>query len=448
MFISQKKYQELITSLSELKSENAILRARIAELEHRKNSNNSSIPPSKDENRVKRNQSLREKSGRKPGGQEGHKGNMLKMTEHPDGITKHIPQYCNCCGKDLSGQREEFIAKRQVIELPEIKVRCIEHQVYGRKCQCGHITEGEFPGGIRAGIQYGNSVGSLISYFYARHYIPFLRMGEILSDVYNLPISEGGIHYLLKRFTRKAKPFYDLIRDKIEQSTELGSDETGANLNGKLTWFWTWQNDKLTYIRHSLNRGKETIKEAFPQGFVNAIINHDRWASQINTPAKGHQLCTSHLLRDLVYLVELYKSEWAIKLKALLKRSIKLKESLQPIDYLKGIPERDVIESGLDILLCDEIPEKHKKAKTLQKKLMKQRNSILTFLYYHDVPPDNNGSERAIRNVKVKQKISGFFKSAEGAQAFAINRSVIDTIIKSGNNVLAGLNCIANYIPD
>lgn len=442
MFISRKKYQELLNTISELK-------ARINELEHRKNSNNSSIPPSKDENRVKKNQSLREKSDRKPGGQKGHEGSMLKITEHPDEVINHIPQYCNCCGKDLSGQREEFIAKRQVIELPEVKIKYIEHQVYGRKCQCGYITEGKFPKDIKTSIQYGNSVESLISYLYARHYIPFLRMKEILSDIFHLPISEGGIHYLLERFTKKAKPFYNQIRDKIEQSTVLGSDETGANLNSKLSWFWTWQNNKLTYIAHSLNRGSDTIKKIFPNGFVNAIINHDRWASQINTPAKGHQLCTAHLLRDFNYLIELYKSEWATKLKALLKRSIRLKESLQPIDYLKGIPERTQIESELDLLLFEEeIDEKHKKALTLQKKLKKQRNSILTFLYYNEVPPDNNGSERAIRNVKVKQKISGFFKSGKGAQSFAINRSIIDTIIKSGNNVLAGLNCLATYIPD
>jgi len=448
LFISNKTYNFLLDSISALQTENAILRARLLELEHHKNSSNSSIPPSKDENRVKKNQSLREKSGRKPGGQKGHKGSMLKMTGHPYEIIKHIPEFCKCCGEDLSGQEKKFIAKRQVIELPEIKIKYIEHQVYSRKCQCGYIVEGEFPEDIKTSIQYGNSIGSLISYFYARHYIPFLRMKELLSDVFHLPISEGGIHYLLEKFTSKSKPFYDLIRNKIEQSTVLGSDETGANLNGKLSWFWTWQNEKLTYIRHSFNRGVETINKAFPKGFPHAIINHDRWASQINTPAKGHQLCTAHLLRDLNYLIELYKSEWATKLKAIIYKSIKLKYGLQAVDYLKGIPERTKVESEFDMLLCEEIPVKHKKVLTLQKKLTKQRNNVFTFLYYPEVPPDNNGSERAIRNVKVKQKISGFFKSGEGAQTFAINRSIIDTIIKSGNNVLAGLNCIAIEIPD
>lgn len=447
MFISRKKYQELIDIISELRTDNAILKSRISELEHHKNSNNSSIPPSKDENRAKRNQSLREPSGKKPGAQTGHEGSMLKMTDQPDKIIKHMPRYCECCGVDLTELKEEFISKRQVIDIPEIKVEYTEHQVYGKKCSCGHITECNFPEDIKTNIQYGHRVESFISYFYARHYIPFRRMKELFLDIFKLPISEGGIHYLLDRFTNKAKPLYEQIRKRIEQATRVGGDETGANVNGKSSWFWVWQNSYLTYIKHSFSRGTDTVKEVFPNGLINAIFNSDRWASQLQTPVKRNQLCTSHLQRDAKYLVELYKSEWASKLKALLIHAIKLKDRLQPTDYLKGNPERDQIESELDSLLCEEIDEKHKKTRTLQKKLRKQRNSILTFLYYHEVPPDNNGSERAIRNVKVKQKVSGYFKSGEGAQTFAINRSIIDTIIKSGNHVLPSLDCLAKYIP-
>ena len=441
MFISRKRYQELLDTITELK-------ARIYELEHPKNSNNSSIPPSKDENRVKRNQSLRERSGKRPGAQPGHEGSMLKMTEQPDEIIKYIPQYCECCGMDISEREENFIERRQVIDVPKIMKKYIEHQIYSRLCQCGHVTESEFPKDIKMNIQYGQTIESMISYFYARHYIPFRRMKEIFTDIFDLPISEGGIHYLLKHFTQKALPIYEVIRGKIELSSNVRSDETGAKLNGKKSWFWVWCNDKLTYIRHSGNRSIKTIKEAFPLGFKNAIINHDRWGSQLNTPAKGHQLCTAHLQRDFNYLIELYESEWAAKFKAIIKQAIKLKDRLSPIDYLKEIPERTQIEIELDKLLIEEINPKHKKALNLQKKLNKQRNSILTFLYYPSVPPDNNGSERAIRNVKVKQKVSGYFKSPNGAQTFAINRSVIDTIIKSGNNFLAGLNCLATYNPE
>lgn len=425
-----------------------MLKARIIELEHHKNSNNSSIPPSKDENRIKRNQSLREKSGKRPGAQPGHEGSMLKMTDQPNKIIKYVPNYCQCCGADLSELKGELINRRQVIDLPEVLIEYTEHQVYGKKCQCGHITECKFPEDIKANVQYGHRVESIISYLYARQYIPFLRMKEMFSDVFNLPISEGGIHFLLNRFTNKLKPVYELIRQKIEKAKRVGSDETGANVNGDNAWFWVWQNIFMTYIKCSLNRGTATIKEVFPDGLLNAILNSDRWASQLQTPVKGNQLCTAHLQRDAQYLVELYDSKWASKIKALLTLAIKLKDRLEPNDYLKEIPERTQIELELDSLLCEEIDTKHKKAITLQKKLVKQRNSILKFLYYYEVPPDNNGSERAIRNVKVKQKVSGYFKSGNGAQTFAINRSIIDTIIKSGNSVLPSLDCIARYSPD
>lgn len=448
VFISKKKYQYLIDLILELRVENEKLKARIAELEHHKNSNNSSIPPSKDENRAKRNQSLRERSGKKPGAQTGHEGSMLEMTDQPDIIIKHVPQFCQCCGMDVSELKEEFIDKRQVIDLPEIKPEYTEHRIYGKKCSCGYITKCNFPEDVKTIIQYGHRIESAISYFYARQFIPNLRMKEIFNHVFNIPISEGGINYLLKRFTSKAKPFYEIIRQILEKAKRVGSDETGANINGKNGWFWVWQNIYLTYIQFSLNRGTDTINKVFPNGLINAILNSDRWASQLQTTVKGNQLCTSHLQRDAKYLVELYGSIWASKLKALLTQAVKLKDRLLPIDFLKGIPERDQIEMELDSLLWEEIDEKHKKARTFQKKLTKQRNSILTFLYNPDVPPDNNGSERAIRNVKVKQKVSGYFKSSEGAQTFAINRSIIDTIIKSGNNVLSGLNCLAAYNPD
>ena len=448
MFITKKRYQELLDTLSELKAENTALRERLAELEHRKNSNNSSIPPSKDENFVKRNQSLREKSGKKPGAQLGHEGSMLEMTDQPDLIIKHVPNFCTACGDDISKLKEEFISKRQVLDIPVIKMENTEHRIYGKMCSCGHFTKCNFPDDVKTNIQYGHRIEAFLIYLYARHYIPFKRMKELVTDVYHLPISEGGIHYLLDRFTNKAKPVYELIRQLIEKSFRVGGDETGAKVDGDKAWFWVWQTIFLTYIKHSLNRGTDTIKETFPNGLTNAILNSDRWPSQLNTPVKGHQLCTAHLQRDAQYLIELYGSIWASKFKELLKQAIKLKNRLQPIDYLKGIPERDQFESELDLLLNEEIDERHKKAITLQKKLRKQRNSILTFLYYHEVPPDNNGSERAIRNVKVKQKISGYFKSSKGAQTFAINRSIIETIIKSGTNILEGLNCIAQIRPD
>ena len=338
--------------------------------------------------------------------------------------------------------------KRQLIEIPAIKRVYIEHQVYEKKCNCGHITQSHFPQNIKSNVQYGSSVESYVSYFHSRQYLPFNRIKEMLSDIFDIPISEGGVHYLLRKFTAKAKPHYEEIKRRIEESEYVGTDETGAIVNGYKHWYWTWQTPKLTFIVHSLNRGIKTIEATFAKGLPKSILGHDRWASHFHCDSKGHQLCTAHLLRDLKYLEELYQSEWASSMKELLMQSIKLKKNLKLEDYDNGNLIRKSLEEKLQELLTTSIDSKHKKAITLQKQLLKHRNYIFQFLYHPKVPSDNNGSERAIRNVKVKQKISGQYKSDYGAQSFAINRSVIDTIIKSGQNVMAGLNLIATFTTD
>ncbi|MCD4736202.1 MAG: IS66 family transposase zinc-finger binding domain-containing protein [Bacteroidales bacterium] len=211
-----------------LRKEKQELKERLSKYEHPKNSNNSSIPPSKDENRPKRNQSLRQKTGRKPGGQNGRKGNTLKMVETPDIVEKHIPEFCSCCGKDFSSIPCEFYRKRQVIDIPEIKLHVREHQIFKRVCTCGHETISDFPVEANAPVSYGNNIESLIGYFHSRQYIPFKRMEEILKDIFNIPISEGGIHYLLNKLVKKAAPAYELIKRKLSgTSSSVGADETG-----------------------------------------------------------------------------------------------------------------------------------------------------------------------------------------------------------------------------
>lgn len=175
-----------------VEAENKELKERLSKYETPKDSHNSSIPPSKDENRPKR-KSLCEKTGRKPGGQKGRKGNTLKMLEIPDDIEKHIPSYCNCCGKDLSSFSYEFAGKRQVFDIPEIKIKLTEHQVFAKVCTCGHETTCDYPFGVNVPVSYGNNVESLVGYFHSRQYLPFMRMKELFNNVFHLPISEGGI---------------------------------------------------------------------------------------------------------------------------------------------------------------------------------------------------------------------------------------------------------------
>jgi len=443
--ISQRKdFEKIIeTQNSQIKD----LEQLVTALKIRKDSNNSHIPPSKDENRPKKNQSLREKTDNKAGGQPGHEGTTLECSIEVDEVIKHSPAFCTCCGNDLRDITETFILSRQLIDIPPIMLKRIEHQLFKKQCSCGHIMESSFPAYVANPVQYGPNVEALVGYLHSRQYIPYARMQEFLGDVMGLPVSTGGIHNILQRLAKKATPFYDTIKERIKQATCIGTDETGLNVNGKKHWMWTWQNSELTYIVCSDNRGFKTIEEAFENGLPNATLVHDRWASHFKMDAKAHQICIVHLLRDLNYIKELYnqKCDWSVNLKILLQEAIQLKKEFGHADYYFPNEKRQVLFDKLEQWLHYPIPDDYPQSKSLQKSLLAKQDCILYFLLQPNVPPHNNGSEKAIRNVKVKQKISGQFKSIANANVFAILRSVIDTTIKSRQNVLNSLFLIATF---
>ena len=455
MNADKKRIIELEKENSLLKAEVASLKALVQELlleierlRHPKNSRNGSVPPSKDENRPFKTKSLRESDGKKPGGQTGHEGNTLKMTETPDIVIEHKPQYCNHCGKDITDIEPELITCRQMVDIPPIIPQYTEHRAYRVTCSCGHQTEASFPSGINAPISYGPSIEAFIAYLHTRQYIPFERMREYFSDVCNLPISQGAICDILERFAQKATPAYRLIAGKVQNAHVVGSDETGAKVNGKNGWFWTWQNKLATFIAFSQNRGTATINDNFAMGFENAVLVHDCWKSHFETKSKTHQICIAHLLRELNFFEERYPSDWATSFKDMLYEALSLKRSLSPTDYYYPINQRTKLEQKLDSLLQASIPQHMKEVCTFQKRIVRYKNYLFTFLYYPDVPPDNNASERAIRNIKVKQKVSGQFRTTRGAEIYAIIRSVTDTCIKNGQNILSAFYTIANLHPE
>lgn len=431
---------ELIKNVEELTEQVKKLTKELEKYRHPKNSSNSSIPPSKDENRPKRNQSLRQKTGKKVGGQEGHKGTNLQMIETPDEIIKLVPNYCNKCGNDLTKAEAVFHSKRQSIEIPPIKPIYVEYQCFGKKCSCGYNQLGYYPNNITNNIQYGASVEAMVGYYSVYQYLPFNRMKQMFAQVFNMPISEGTLVNIIERLGKKAQPIYNEIRSFIEKSNSVGSDETGIKVNGDKWWGWIWQNAYANYINITSNRGSQTIKELFPKGFPNAILNSDRWRPHLSTNTKGHQLCISHLLRDLNYLIELEKTGWAKEMKILFQETLELKRAKS--EYKKNNPLVVEIESETDKLL-NKFLCKTDTPKTLvfQKAMKINRQSMFQFLYHKEVPPDNNGSERGVRNFKVKQKISGQFKT--GQENYAILRSIIDTSIKRNFSVMKSILLVA-----
>lgn len=435
------RLEELEKRMFFLEKENSELRERLSKYETPKNSRNSSIPPSKDENRPKKNQSLRKATGKKPGGQLGHKGRTLEMTPNPDHIFDLHPDYCSDCGSSLENRQAFKEKSRQIVDIPPIKAVWTEYRTYSKTCSCGCNTIANFPKSVQSPISYGNNIEGLIGYFHARQYVPFARMKEIMSDVFNIGISEGGLHCLLNRFANKTIPIYQIIKQRISDSKVIGTDETGAKVNGNKHWLWTWQTSKLTYITHCASRGKIAIQTHFPEGFPNATLVRDGWRAQIATIAKYHQTCLPHLLRHLNYLNEKFnKNQWAKKIQKLLLDAIEISKNTN-LEQIKF--KRVKIIKRLEKLLEKPPNQKHKELYTFYKRICREKQNLFTFLFIKNVPSDNNASERAIRNVKIKQKISGQFKTEKAAQNFAMIRSVIDTTIKNGMNVLEAMNLIA-----
>ncbi len=368
------------------------------------------------------------------------------MVETPDKIEKHKPDYCQYCGEAFSSESVfELHKRRQEVVIPPIRPKYIEHQSFACTCQkCGKKTIAELPSHLKANIQYGKNIQALVTYLSVYQYLPSNRIQRYLKDIMGLEMSEGTIYNIIETMSNKARGTYQIIKEKVFKSQVVGGDETGIWVNGKKAWFWVFQNPRYTFIKSSYSRGYKTISETFPEGFPLSVYVSDSLAAQLKITTKAKQLCMAHLIRELKNFEQALRSPWATELKQLFKETLDYKRQKKPKDYLGPDQKVQEFEARLNELLSVDYSEKHKRIRAFIKRLIKNRDSIFTFLYYAGVPPDNNGSERAIRNAKVKMKISNQFKSFEFANHYAVIRSVIDTTIKNSNKVFEALSCVAN----
>lgn len=398
-----------------------------------KNSTNSSLPPSSDIFRTDKRRSRRVKSKGKAGGQIGHEGHHLKFSDEPDQTINHIPVCCLDCGSKLDEGLAQLYASRQVLDLPPPpKPIVFQHNIFAIPCKCGCLTRSVFPSHVNSPVQYGPRIRALINYCSVRQFIPFDRMVELFNDCFNIRISKGTIANTLRRSADKAACVYEQIKEQILKAEVLGSDETFFFVNAVKKVLWVWQNKSLTYLKVADCRSARHIREEFPDGFPNAVLITDQYAAQLNTPAKAHQSCFAHIDRKLIYLLEIQNSGWVKNIRALFYHAIELKKQH---GYFKRKSKQILqLEQQLNCLLLRKMHYKtHPEIIKMQQSLKKHRDSLLTFLFHKDVPPDNNTSEQAIRCLKVKMKISGGFKSLQ--QHFAVMRSIIDTAIKNDRNI-------------
>jgi transposase-like protein len=283
---------------------------------------------------------------------------------------------------------------------------------------------------------------ALVSYLSTVRYIPFKRLTTVLKDLYGMETSQGGVSSILNRMRKQSLPGYEAIKKRIANSTVVGADETGENVNGKLRWMWTFQNAAATYIFQHASRGKAAIDSRFPAGLPQSMPVTDRHASYFNMETAGHQLCLAHLLRDLIYLSEANPEQtWSSDLPDLMRESIHRRKTA-PFD------EIDIgdIKDGFNDLINRDAASLDKKCETLRKSPVKHKEHIFQFPEHENVPYDNNASERAIRPLKVKQKVSGMFKSNDNADAFCQLHSIVDTAKKNNRDPFGALVAVAQNI--
>lgn len=429
----------LLLRIEALEKENAELKARLAKYE-KTDSSNSNHPSSTD--KLKKNQSLRKKSRRKSGGQNGHKGKTRPQTKSPDETVKCNPDTCSKCGTDLifiegfvSSVRQEFD-----VVLPEAKV--IEYQQIEKICPvCNSKNKGEFPNHIRAPVQIGNNTRALTTYLHVNHKVPFQRTTEIIADLLGLDISEGTVENSLEKAFDQTKEIYSEIMQKLKTCKYINSDETGIRVEKKNYQLWTWCNELYSYYAASKRRSTVVIEEHLGIDYEGIII-HDCNAAQNNTKAGSHQQCLVHFDRALKYAIQAENCYWSecfyhFSLSARKIRDHIWQEDFSPESRLKIIK---AFHDALDQIM--EAPPNQEEGMKLYKRVLKHRDSILTFMNHLEVPADNNGAERAIRNAKIHQKVSGCFRNPDAAQRYAVILSWLETAKKQGISTLTACKSI------
>ena len=387
-----------------------------------KNSSNSSVPPSQESiaaRELRRTKSLRKPSGKPSGGQPGHKGSTLKSVATPDRIIEHEPLYCKCCGRPLGGVGYRKIRTTQVIDLKFV-IETSEHQYYEKVCQCGCVNNCDAP---NCRIKYGDNIRALVTYLNVVQCIPFKRIAELISDLCGQKISEGTVQNILKENSTKADAAYEEIRKRIECAPVVGADETGAAVGKELHWNWIFQNDLLTYVYQMKSRGQQAIDS-------NSTLVTDRHRSYFNMNVKDHQVCLAHLLRNAEYLNELdTKQDWSRRFIHLITQAIDLRRA-------GDITKRKikVLNTKMKNLLGESLTHLDDEFESFKKGILKVKDYLFTFLTDPHVPYENNASERGVRKIKIKQKVSGCFRTDGGADDFAKLHSIAETAMKNGNS--------------
>ncbi len=433
-----------------LRVENAALRATVGT-----NSHNSSKPPSSDGPGIKPHpKRLRVVSGRKPGGQPGHDGHTLALVATPDEVQEHVPSHCHNCGQSLDEVAALRRERRQVVDIPPIRARVIEHQVVTRCCsRCGTETSGTFPPGVAAPVQYGPGVQTLAVYLTQEQLLPLARTSAVLAEVFGCPVSERTVERAVEACHERLAAVEAAIKQGVTEAKVAHFDETGVRIDGRTSWLHGASTAHLTFYAVHQKRGRAAMDSIGVVPRFRGRAVHDGLTSYWQYSQCTHALCNAHHLRELTFVLEHLGQGWARDLKSLLR------ESKQAVDDARGqghaalsMETQQDLARRYDVILdegmqANPLPPptgkrgrpKRGKAGSLVDRLREHKSETLAFMTDLTVPFDNNQAERDIRMTKVREKISGCFRTPAGAERFCRIRGYISTLRKQGMPIFSAL---------
>ena len=439
----QTEIYALNRNVESLRNENRKLRERLAKYEKPdKNSGNSSTPPSKEKMKdevVRRTSTLRKPSGRKPGGQPGHEGHVKEWFAQPDETEDHMSLCCAECGCDLSDVEPELDYVTQEIDLPVIGPVITEHRHYMKRCACGCCNKSYAPRKRGSQVTFGKRIKAIVTYLNIVQCLPYERLQTLMREMFSVKMSQGTVNNIVREALKKSEPAIRALEDMLRKSRVVGFDESGCYNNKKLDWAWIAQTVYVTLCFRATGRAAKVLEERFGDSLKNMVAVTDRHSAYFAINFLNHQVCLAHLLRELEYLSQLDKEQqWSAQVQALLREAIH-ERNTRPEDIICKEPWLE----RLDKLLEKNLTRLKEDFERLRKGLIKARDYIFNFLEDPLIPSDNNSSERGIRKLKVKQKISGTFRSDAGADAFFAIHSIADTAWKNNQSQL---NAIATIL--
>ena len=457
----EQLYQESLALIEALRQQVAGLQEQIAaqqaliqQLQDQlaKDSHNSGKPPSSDGLKKGRRKSLR-KSGQRPrGGQRGHKGRTLLQVSEPEHVVVHVLAGCPQCQTELTDVAVEGHVKRQVFDIPPASIEVTEHQVEVKQCPgCGACVQGEFPSHVTQPTQYGPRLKAFACYLYSQQFIPLARIRELLTALYGHAPSEPAVLAAARQLASHTQASLEQIRQQLLAAHVVHFDESGLRVDGRLRWLHVASTAKLTHYHVHDKRGHIGMRVAGILPHFKGVALHDYWRSYFKFRDCQHCLCNVHHLRELRFVAEQYGQAWAAQMERLLL-DIKAEVAATSALHTALPPDRLAhYETQYDALIAQGFADNPSAAKTkprpigrpkqsppknLLDRLHKHKAGVLAFMYDFRIPFDNNLVERDVRMIKVQQKVSGCFRTLDGAHLFCAIRSYISTARKHGINAI------------